>query len=55
MADESAGHYWNQAAKEREAMERHDTEHPGDPTQWWQDCEICFERVQKKETNHVHV
>jgi hypothetical protein len=26
------------------AMERHDAEHPGDPRQYWGECEICAER-----------
>jgi hypothetical protein len=36
-----------QEEAEAAAMERHDREHPGDPTQWWQDCEICAERVER--------
>jgi hypothetical protein len=48
MADESVGYYWNQAAKEREAMERHDREHPGDPALYQGECSICAERVDER-------
>jgi len=48
MPDESIGYYWNEAAKEREVAEQHDIEHAGDSTQYWQDCEICAERVNEE-------
>lgn len=41
------GEEWDRAAREAEALERHDREHWGDPIQWWQDCEICAERVEE--------
>lgn len=42
-----------QEEAEAAALERHDAEHPGDPKQWWQDCEICAERVAQAERERM--
>jgi hypothetical protein len=42
-----AGQAWHWAFLERQARERHDEAHPGDPTQWYQDCQICADRFDK--------